>query len=314
MNHRLINLALAGAVALGVAGTASAADIKLMTGPQGGSWYPLGGAIKNIVETKVAGSAVQVLPGAGIANVKAVQSGKADLGFANSVSTVDAINGNPPFDSKATNVCNVATLYPQYFQVVALGDAGINTAADFKGKALTTQKKGNTGEAITEHLLKAYGLKYDDMSRVSYGSYTDSVNQMKDANAQIFTLGTTVPAGAIMDLAAARKVMIVPIPDDGLMKMKAINPGYQRIMVPAGSYPGQDAAVPTIGYSTHIIARCDLDAKLVYNVLSNLAAAVPDLASVAKAVGKATPESMAVETGVPLHKGAERFYKEKGVI
>ena len=314
MSHRLIHLALAGAVAIGVAGTASAADIKLMTGPQGGSWYPLGGAIKNIVETKVAGSSVQVLPGAGIANVKAVEAGKADLGFANSVSTVDAINGNAPFDAKATNVCNVATLYPQYFQVVASADAGVKTAADFKGKGLTTQKKGNTGEAITEHLLKAYGLAYDDMSRVSYGSYTDSVNQMKDGNAQVFTLGTTVPAGAIMDLASARKIMIVPIPDDGLMKMKAINPGYQRIMVPAGSYPGQDADVPTIGYSTHIIARCDLDADLVYNVLANLAAAVPDLASVAKAVGKATPKSMAVETGVPLHKGAERFYKEKGAI
>lgn len=314
MNHRLISLAVAGALVVGIGGTASAENIKLMTGPQGGSWYPLGGAIKNIVENKVSGTSVQVLPGAGIANVKAVQAGKADFGFANSVSTVDAINGNPPFDAKATNVCNVATLYPQYFQVVALGDAGIKTAADFKGKALTTQKKGNTGEAITEHLLKAYGYSYDDLSRVSYGSYTDSVNQMKDANAQIFTLGTTVPAGSIMDLASARKVMLVPIPDDGLAKMKAINPGYQRIMVPAGSYPGQDAAVPTIGYSTHIIARCDLDADLVHDVLANLAAAVPDLASVAKAVGKATPKSMAVETGVPLHKGAMRFYKEQGVI
>lgn len=314
MSYRLFRLAVAGVLAVGAASAANAADIKLMTGPQGGSWYPLGGAIKNIVETKVSGTSVQVLPGAGIANVKAVESGKADFGFANSVSTVDAINGNPPFDGKAKNVCNVATLYPQYFQVVANGDAGIKTAADFKGKGLTTQKKGNTGEAITDHLLRAYGLKYDDMSRVSYGSYTDSVNQMKDGNADVFTLGTTVPAGAIMDLASARKIMLVPIPDDGLMKMKAINPGYQRIMVPAGSYPGQDEAVPTIGYSTHIIARCDIDADLVYNVLTNLAAAVPDLASVAKAVGKATPKSMAVETGVPLHAGAMRFYKEKGVL
>ena len=314
MSNRLISLAIASALAIGLADAASAAEIKLMTGPQGGSWYPLGGAIKNIIETNVPESDVQVLPGAGIANVKAVEAGKTDFGFANSVSTVDAINGNPPFDSKAINVCNVATLYPQYFQVVASGDAGIKTAADFKGKGLTTQKKGNTGEAITAHLLKAYGMSYDDMSRVSYGSYTDSVNQMKDGNVEVFTLGTTVPAGAIMDLASARKIMIVPIPDDGLMKMKAINPGYQRIMVPAGSYPGQDAEVPTIGYSTHIIARCDLDADLVYNVLTNIAAAVPDLASVAKAVGKATPKSMAVETGVPLHAGAERFYKEKGAI
>jgi len=314
MSSPLVRTLAAGVLAVGFAASAQAENIKLMTGPQGGSWYPLGGAIKNIVESNIAGTSVQVLPGAGIANVKAVEAGKADLGFANSVSTVDAINGKPPFTEKAQNVCNVATLYPQYFQIVALKDSGIKTPADTKGKALTTQKKGNTGEAITGHLLQAYGMSYDDMSRVSYGSYTDSVNQLKDGNSDWFTLGSTVPAGSVMDLASARDITIVPVPDDGLAKMKEINPGYQRIMVPAGSYPGQTEAVPTIGYSTHIIARCDLDDQLVYDVLKNLAASVPDLANVAKAVGKADPKSMAVETGVPMHKGAMKFYKEKGVL
>jgi hypothetical protein len=314
MSKQLAQALAAGLMSIGLGVSAQAADLKLMTGPQGGSWYPLGGAIKNIVEKSVSGTSVQILPGAGIANVKAVETGKADLGFANSVSTVDAINGKAPFETKAANVCNVGTLYPQYFQVVANASAGIKAPGDVKGKALTTQKKGNTGEAITAHLLEAYGMSYDALSRVSYGSYTDSVNQLKDGNADWFTLGTTVPAGAIMDLASARAITVVPIPDDGLAKMKAINPGYQRIMIPAGSYPGQDAEVPTIGYSTHIIARCDLDEQVVYDVLKNIVANVSDLASIAKAVGKADPKSMAVETGVPLHKGAERFYKEQGVL
>src|SRR3546814_1381005 len=87
-----------------------------------------------------------------------------------------------------------------------------------------------------------------------------------------------------MDLASARDITIVPVSDEGLAKMKAINPGYQRIMVPAGSYPGQDAAVPTIGYSTHIIARCDLEEDVVYGLLKNILASIPDLASIAKAV------------------------------
>ncbi len=69
-----------------------------MTGPQGGSWYPMGGAIKNVVDAAMPDSSVQVMPGAGIANVKAIEAGKADLAFANSVSTVDAINGQPPFE------------------------------------------------------------------------------------------------------------------------------------------------------------------------------------------------------------------------
>ena len=297
-------------LAAGMAMPAGAADLKLMTGPQGGSWYPLGGAIKNLVEKSMDGSSVQVLPGAGIANVKAVETGKAELGLANSVSTVDAINGKPPFETKAGNVCNVATLYPQYFQVVTLASDGMNSPADFKGKSLAAQKKGNTGEAITAHLLQAYGLNYDDMSRVNYGSYTDSVSLMKDGNAQIFTLGTTVPAGAIMDLASARDVKLIDIPDDGLARMKEINPGYNRIVIKAGSYPKQDKDVLTIGYSTHLIAQCSLDEDIVYGMLKAIYGGRDDMAAIAKAMSGITPAMMAVETGVPMHKGAEKFYAE----
>src|SRR5690554_1725684 len=85
-----------------IAGTAHAQQVRLMTGPQGGSWYPLGGAIANIASK--ADIRVQVLPGAGIANVKGVQQGKADFGFGNSISTVDGVAGRAPFDEEATNV------------------------------------------------------------------------------------------------------------------------------------------------------------------------------------------------------------------
>jgi len=294
--------------------SAQAAEIKLFTGPQGGSWYPLGGAIKNLVEKSMSDTTVSVAPGAGIANVKAVEAGKADMAFANSVSTVDAINGKPPFDQPNKNVCNVGTLYPQYFQVVALADSGIKTPADTKGKALTTQKKGNTGEQITVHMLQAYGMTYDDMEKVSQGSYTDSVNQLKDGNAQWFTLGTTVPASAIMDLASARDVTIVPIPDEGLKKMQEINPGYKRIVIKAGSYPKQEEDVGTVGYATHVIARCDMDADTVYGVLKAMEGGVGDLAAIAKAMKGADAKAMSMDIGVPMHKGAEKFYKEKGAL
>lgn len=309
----LLAMTTAAAVAT-MAHGAAAEQLRLMTGPQGGSWYPLGGAIQNIVEKNMDGTSVQVLPGAGIANVKGIEQGKAQLGFANSVSTVDAIEGKAPFGSPHKNVCNVATLYPQYFQVVSLKDSDIATPADFKGKGAAVQPKGNTGEAITAHLLQAYDLTYDDLSRVNYGSYTDSVALMKDGNAEVFTLGTTVPAGAIMDLASARNIKMVPIPDDGLARMQKINPGYKRAFIKGGSYPGQDADVPTIGYATHIIAQCSLDEDVVYNLVKNLSANVEDLAAIAKAMKGATPEVMAQDIGVPLHPGAEKFFKEQGVL
>ncbi len=232
------------------------------------------------------------------------QAGKADLGFGNSISTVDGVAGRAPFDAKATNVCNVASLYPQYFQVVANADSGINSLADLKGKPVAFQPKGNTAEFISQQALEVYGLKPADLGRVSYVSYTDAVSLMKDNNAQAFTLGTTVPASAIMDLASARDIRLVGIPDDKFQAMRKLNPGYTKLVIPAGSYPKQTKDVQTIGYATHVIARCDLDPDVVYKVLKGMVEHKADLAAIAKAMGDTTPKMMAEDIGVPLHKGA----------
>jgi TRAP transporter TAXI family solute receptor len=312
MSISMKKLSITLATLMTCAGAAQAQQVKLMTGPQGGSWYPLGGAIANIGSK--AGLKVQVLPGAGIANVKAIEGGKADLGFANSISTVDGIAGRAPFTTPAKNVCNVATLYPQYYQVVSNADAKINSLADLKGKSLAVQPKGNTAEFISMQSLEVYGLKYKDMSRVSFVSYTDAVSLMKDNNAQAFTLGTTVPASAIMDLASARDIKLVGIPDDKFQAMRKLNPGYTKLVIPAGSYPKQTADVPTIGYATHVIARCDLGEDVVYKVLKGMVDNKADLAAIAKAMGSTTPKMMAEDIGVPMHKGALRYYKEVGAM
>ena len=301
-----------GAAMLLAGGAAQAQNVKLMTGPQGGSWYPLGGAIANIADKS--GLKVQVLPGAGIANVRAVDSGKADLGFANSISTVDGVAGRAPFTEKATNVCNVATLYPQYLQIVVNADSGIQSVADAKGKPIAVQPKGNTAEFITQQLLEVYGLSYSDMGRVSHVSYTDAVSLMKDNNAQLFTLGTTVPASAVMDLASARDIRLLSVPQDRFEKLRSLNPGYTKLTIPAGSYPKQDKDVEAVGYATHVIARCDLDADVVYKVLDGMMNNKADLVAIAKAMGSTTPQQMAEDIGVPMHPGAAKFYKEKGVL
>jgi TRAP transporter TAXI family solute receptor len=312
IRHTWLVAALCAGAAM--ASAASAENLRFMTGPQGGSWYPMGGAIKNVAEEAMPDTTLQVMPGAGIANVKAIEAGKADVAFANSVSTVDAINGKPPFDEAATNVCNVATLYPQYFQIVTTKDTGIESIDQVKGRDLTTQPTGNTGEAITKHLLQASGLSYDDLSGTDFVSYNDSVALLKDGNSEVFTLGTTVPASAIMDLASARDVVLLPVDDALLGKMQALNPGYNRIEVPAGSYPGQDAAVPTIGYATHVIVRCDLPDETVAGILSQIVDHQQDLAAVAKAVGDTTLEQMGGDIGVPFHAAAAQYFKDKGVM
>jgi TRAP transporter TAXI family solute receptor len=311
MTSSIKTFGLAFGLALAIAGPASAADIKMMTGPQGGSWIPIGGQLKDMWEKSVSGLNVQVLPGAGIANVRAIQEGKADIGLANSISTADAIQGRKPFGKPHDNVCNVATLYPQYFQFIVLKDAGIKKVSDLKGKSITTQQKGNTGEVITGHFLEANGVKWDDV-KVSRVGYSDSVNLMKDNKAVAFGLNTQAPAGAVMDRAAARDIVILG-QKDAYQNMLKLNPSYKLITLPKGTYPKQDQDISVIGFSTHVVASCKLPADQVYTMTKQIAANTKTLSTVAKAIGSLTPAGMAADVGVPFHPGAAKFYKEAGI-
>jgi hypothetical protein len=309
--RKLFAVAVAGAFAAPVA----AQQVTFMTGPQGGSWIPLGGALKGMWEKAVPGLQIQQTPGAGIANVRGIDEGKAQIGIANSSTTVDGIAGRAPYPKKVTKVCQLANLYPQYFQVVAAADAKVNSFADLKGKTLVTQPKGNTAEILTASILQINGMNYQSLAKVNFqAAYTDAVSLMKDGHAQVFTLGTTAPASAVMDLASARDVKLVPVDDKTMGELKKQNPGYNKLVIKAGTYPKQDKDVPAIGYSTHIVVACDLPEATVYTMTKTMAANIDAMAAVVKSISGMTPKDMAVDIGVPLHKGAAKYYKEAGAI
>lgn len=313
MKRSFAGLAAAAATAFAV--PALAQQVTFMTGPQGGSWIPLGGALKNMWETAVPGLQIQQTPGAGIANVRGVDEGKAQIGFANSATTVDGVEGRPPYPKKTTKVCQVANLYPQHFQVVALKDAKVKSFADMKGKAVVTQAKGNTGELLTEAVLKINGMNYQSLGKINFqAAYTDAVAMMKDGHVQVFTLGTTAPASAVMDLASARDIELVPVDDRTMGELAKQNPGYHKIVIKAGTYPKQDRDVPVIGYSTHLVAACDLPEDTVYRMTKAMAANVGTMAAVVKSIEGLTAKDMAVDIGVPYHPGAAKYYREVGAM
>jgi uncharacterized protein len=298
-----------------VAAPAAAQQVTFMTGPQGGSWIPLGGALKGMWEKAVPGLQITQQPGAGIANIRGIDEGKAQIGLANSNTTVDGIEGRPPYPKKVTKVCQLANLYPQYFQVVALANAGVNSYADLKGKSVVAQPKGNTAEIMTDMILKANGLNYQSLGRISFqASYTDAVSMLKDGHAQVMTLGTTAPASAVMDLASARDVKLVPVDDKTFNFIKKANAGHNKLTIKAGTYPKQDRDVPVVGYSTHLVVACDLPENTVYQMVKTMAGNIDAMASVVKSIEGIKPKDMAQDIGVPFHKGAVKFYKEAGAL
>jgi len=313
MKARLTLLALAAGAA--IAAPAAAQQVTFMTGPQGGSWIPLGGALKGLWEKNIPGLAITQTPGAGIANVRGVDEGKAQIGLSNSNTAVLGVMGEKPYPKKTTNVCQLANLYPQYFQVVAAKGAGVHSLADLKGKRLVTQPKGNTGELLTDQVLKINGMTYDSLAKANFqAGYNDAVAMMKDGHADVFTLGTTAPASAVMDLASARDVELVPVDDKTFNAVKKANPGHNKLIIKAGTYPKQDKDVPVIGYSTHVVVACDLPENTVYQMTKIMATHVDDMAAVVKAMTGATAKDMALDIGVPFHKGALKYYKEVGAM
>jgi TRAP transporter TAXI family solute receptor len=311
MRERFNTSLLAAAVAIAIGGPAAAAEFKLMTGPQGGAWVPLGGQLKDMWEKAIANTSVQALPGAGIANVRGIEEGKTDLGFGNSISTVDAVTGKPPFNKPHANVCNVASLYPQYFQVVVRVDAGVNSIKDLKGKGIAAQPRGNTAEEITKQLLQVNGLTYNDV-KMSFVSYTDAVTQVQDGHAVAFTAGTTIPSSAVMDLATSRDVKLIDLADQ-MEPMKKVNPGYTLNTIPKGTYPKQDKDVQVIGYATHIVASCKLPEDTVYTMTKTISQNAQTLSAIVKDIRNLSPKGMAEDIGVPFHPGSAKFYKEAGL-
>jgi len=289
-------------------------ELKMMTGPAGGSWIPLGGAIADAIQKEIPGVTISASPGGGITNVEALESGKCDIGFSASSSAVDGFYGRAPFKKKMENMRQLANLYPQYFQMVVWDDSGIKSMADLKGKIISLAPKGHMGELLAQQVLEVYSLSYNDMTKVYHVPYGDSVPLMKDGQTNAFMLGTTIPAPTVAKLATAKKIRLLSLPDDKIKALQKINAGYLKGIIPKGTYPGVDYDVWTVSYFTHLIISAKLPDDLVYKITKTLANNLPRFAEVVKDMKGVTPKDLALDIGVPFHPGALKYFKEIGAL
>ncbi len=289
-------------------------DLKLMTGPMGGSWYPLGGAIADALQKNIPGLTVAVMPGGGIGNVEALEFGKCDIGFANSCSAVDGLYGRAPFKKKMENMRQLANLYPQYFQMVVPADSPIKSPGDLKGKVLSCDRKGLTGEQLSQLVLQVYGLQYKDLAKVHHVGYSDGVALVKDGHAHAYFIISTIPASSIIDLAADRKIRMLSLPEDKIKALQKINSGFLKRVIPKGTYPGVDYDVQSVGAFTHLVISAKLPDDLVYKITKLMATNLPRFAEVVKDMKGITPKDLAFDLGLPYHPGALKYYKEIGAL
>jgi TRAP transporter TAXI family solute receptor len=292
--------------------------LRMFSGPEGGSWYPLGSAMMSIVEKNLNISTSNG-PGGGVGNCKAVNGGRADLGWTYTHTAYNAYNGRGKFDKKNTNLRHLMSLYPGVFQMAVPKSSKIHTVADLKDKRIVPGKVGFSGTVIAELVLKSYDITFDSIKKnggmVNYVGYSDSAALMKDGHSDAFMAVTSCPQSTLIDLNFRPGVRFLPVDSQHMKKVLGVEPGLMATVIPKDAYKGVNADVPAVGTVTAIIIHKDVSDDLAYNIVKTLYANFPELAKVKKkAIEDSKPEKALMGAGIPVHPGALRYYKEKGYV
>lgn len=314
---RITGIILAAALIMGAA-TAQAADSKrltLATGGTSGVYFPLGGAIANTLGTKSNGdvSVTAQATGASGENMRLVQGGEADIAIVQNDVADAAYNGTAPFKNKLENVRALGRLYPEYLHVVASKDSGIQTLEDFKGKKISVGARGSGNEVNCRQIFDFYGLDYKNLEPI-FLPYGETADQFKDRQLDgfVFTIGTPNPA--IQDITTTQDVTFVPLIGPKTDEVIAKFPFLVKDAIPAGTYKGQNNAVPTLSVQAILVANKDMPDDVAYELTKIL---YENADSVAKAHNKGAEikvQNAADGVTIPFHPGAEKYLKEKGII
>ena len=286
--------------------------LNIGTGGTAGTYYPIGGAIAEILNNNIEGmNASAQSTGATVANINMLKDGSVDMAIVQNDITYYAVNGTEMFtDKKVDNLKGIASLYPETCQFVTLDGSGIKTIADLKGKKVAVGAAGSGAEANARQILEAYGITYDDIDE-QYLSFGEGASALKDGNVDAAFLTAGFPTAAVQDISSQNKIRLLPVDPAKADELIAKYPFYTKTTIPAGTYQGFDEDVQTISVMAMLVVNDKVDEKLGYSItkaiFSNL-----DRIQAAHAVGKMISKENA-EKGMSLdmNAGAKKFFDEK---
>jgi uncharacterized protein len=286
-------------------------NLSLLTGGTGGTYYPLGGQIGNIISENTDANITPQTSGASAENMETLRNGEAEIAFTQTDIASYALEGKEMFkDAPIDNIQAIGSLYPETVQLVTTADSGIKSVEDLKGKTVSVGAPGSGAYINAIQVLEIHGLTVDDIKaqNLSFDESTDGI-QAGNIDAAFITAGT--PTGAVEALSAQDEVVIVPIAEDKVQELVEKYPYYAADTVPSGTYKiGSD--VSTVAVKAMLVASKDLDENLVYEMTKAL---FDNTDQITHAKGEfITPESALEGIGdMELHPGAAKYFEEKGV-
>jgi TRAP transporter TAXI family solute receptor len=310
-------VALAALAALGVTGAvAQQRTIAIGTGGTGGVYYPIGGALANLLSKQMPNmQATAQVTGGSVDNLKLIGSGQSEIGFSMADAAVDALNGEDKFKGAKVPLRTLMVLYPNIMHVVSIEGTGVNTMADLKGKRVSTGAPGSATEVMAFRVIEAAGLDKDkDMKRERL-SVAESVNAIKDRKIDAFFWVGGLPTAGVTDLGATPGVKIKMIDHTEVVaKMNAkYNNLYAPAVIKAGTYPGQTTDNKVSAVWNILVTNDKMSDKDAYDIVKLIVEKKADLVAVHK-----DAESFSVEnqiksnSPVPWNAGAVKYFVEKG--
>jgi uncharacterized protein len=302
--------------ALLLAGSAHAAEfISILTGGTSGVYYPLGVALSQIYSKSIpdAKSSVQATK-ASAENLNLLQAGRGEIAFTLGDALSDAWKGNEEagFKTPLKKLRGVAGIYSNYIQLVASADSGIKTLADLKGKRVSVGAPKSGTEINARAILKGAGLTYKDLGKVEYLPFGESVELMKNRQIDATLISAGLGVSAIRDLATSVKMVVVPIPADVVARIN--DPAYIAGVIPANTYEGQTASVATVAIENFLVTHAGVPTDTVYKMVKSMYENLDQMVASHTAAKAIKREEGPKHMPVPLHPGAEKYYREVGLI
>ncbi|QEK11342.1 TAXI family TRAP transporter solute-binding subunit [Crassaminicella thermophila] len=287
--------------------------VTIATGGSSGPYFAIGGAISNLLNEKLdnVNASVQST-GASAVNATLLGEKKAELAFAMNDVINYAYTGTEVFKDKGKveNLRGVAALYPNFVQVVTLEGSGINEISDLKGKRVGVGAPGSGTEVNARQILGAHGITYDDIDE-DFLSYSESIEQLKNGSVDAAFLTSGLPNAVIMDICTTHDVKIVPIRKEVVEKLAKEFPFYSSEKIPAGTYDNKED-VETAAVTTLLVTRAELSEDEVYEITKTIFENIDTLHEAHSAAKRISLDTVRQGMPIPLHPGAEKYYKEQG--
>lgn len=323
MDHRITRRGAGFLLASAAAGLAAprafaqAKAISIGTGGTGGVYYPLGGAVANVLTKNLPGmQATAEVTGGSVDNLKLIASGQSEIGFSMADAALDAFKGEDKFKSGKVPLQTLLVLYPNRMHVATVEGTGIERMSDLKGKRVSTGAPGSATEVMAFRVIEAAGLDKDKDMRRERLSVAESVNALKDRKIDAFFWVGGVPTAAVTDLAATPGLKMKLIDHGDLVDRMNAKHGklYAAGTIPPNAYPGYDRPNRNADVWNILVTGAKMTDDEAYQIVKTLVERKADLVAVHKdAEGFSLENQVQSRSPVPFHPGATRYFTERGV-